>query len=124
MAIDLKALTVGRMRKAEPGEMDGFVVPPPTARAHNLQRLQVGTTGLLAILLLVGLASIIKDRVDETEATVMADTGESVEGAETPGDALVDAGVVPDLPAEPSPSSVTGGAPAEPAAQASDAETL
>lgn len=72
-------------------------------RRETIHRLQVGLSGLGAMILLVGLANIIQDRarlVDEQAAPEAAPTVEPV-AAPTQSDPLADAGVVPDLPAEP-----------------------
>ena len=79
--------------------------PENRARREMIHRLQVGLSGLGAMILLVGLANIIQDRarlVDEQAAPEAAPTVEPV-AAPTQSDPLADAGVVPDLPAEPSP---------------------
>lgn len=75
-------------------------------RREIIHRLQVGLSGLGAMILLVGLANIIQDRarlVDEQAAPEAAPTVEPV-AVPTQSDPLADAGVVPDLPAEPSPT--------------------
>ena len=118
MAIDFKALTpraalgdIVSGDMADVGAQGVPVAPPRRSRANSIQRLQIGLTGLGAILLVIAVAGIIKDRVDETEATIVADAGEAppVE-AEPQNDALVDAGLVPDLPAEPTPTVAPDGA--------------
>lgn len=75
-------------------------------RAETIQRLQVGVSGLAAMILLVGLANIIQDRARQTDAESVPQatpTTEPVQVAAQP-DPLADAGVVPDLPAEPASS--------------------
>jgi hypothetical protein len=69
--------------------------PPPT---DTVRRLQVGVGGVLAVLLLVGLAEIIGDRTaDSSAATVAADPAAKEEvKAEQP---LVELGVQPDTEA-------------------------
>jgi hypothetical protein len=74
-------------------------------RAEAIQRLQVGLSGLAAILLLVSLASIIINRANETEqAAVPASAASAADDTATPNkdpkDPLVDAGVVPQLPVD------------------------
>ena len=113
MAIDLT-----RMARKRPGVPSGLsesddaggaipVAPPLAARSRSLQRLQIGLTGLAAITLVIGIATIIKDRAAQTEATIVAEAGQVDEAETEPqNDALVDAGLVPDLPAEPAPSAV------------------
>ncbi|MBS1239721.1 MAG: hypothetical protein H6R45_427 [Proteobacteria bacterium] len=82
---------------------DAPLVAPGKARAEVVRRLQIGITGLFAMILLVSLASIIKDRANESEKTTVPDASASTAGETTPNkDPLADAGVVPELPAEPS----------------------
>lgn len=79
------------------------VSPLGGTRAEAIQRLQVGLFGLAAMLLLISLASIILDRLKETESTVVQDTAvtDNAQAAPTNKDPLVDAGVLPELPAQP-----------------------
>ena len=68
---------------------------PPSARelrAQAVQRLQVGLFGLAAMLLIVGLASIINDQLRRSEALNPSATA-SQPAAQ--GDPLADIGVVP-----------------------------
>ena len=89
-------------RKPPVGELPE--VPGNDARRERtIQRLQIGITGIVMMILLVGLASIIQDRAAETDATTVpaaAPTTEPTQAA-TQNDPLVEAGVVPDLPAQP-----------------------
>jgi len=81
-------------------------------RAQGLQRLQVGLSLLLGIVLVVGLAHVIEERANQSADAVAPEAAATVapDEAQPPGtDPLADAGVVPDLPAEPT---VTGSAPA------------
>jgi len=66
--------------------------------------LQVGLFGFVAMVLLVGLANIIQDRARVTEESSVPDAAPTTAPAEAPPqrDPLADAGVVPDLPVEPS----------------------
>ncbi|WP_379549331.1 hypothetical protein ACRAQ7_01470 [Erythrobacter sp. W53] len=90
----------------EPGMSDGMTTskeaPPPLGgtRAQAAQRLQMGVGGVLAITLLVGLASLIEGRADETQddAVPQAAATSEPEVEQTQSDPLVEAGVVPDLP--------------------------
>lgn len=75
--------------------------PAPLAgtRGEAVQRLQIGLSGLAAMVLLVGLASIILERANETEANSVPEAAATV--LPTPkaqSDPLADTGVVPDLP--------------------------
>lgn len=80
--------------------------PPDRARAETVQRLQIGLSGLAAMVLLVGLANIIQDRAriaEEMSVPQAAPTTEpTMQAAQR--DPLADAGLVPDLPVEPSAS--------------------
>lgn len=87
---------------------EAVAAPLGGTRAEAMQRLQIGVSGLAAMVLLVGLANIIQDRARQTDAESVpqaAMTVEPVQLAPQP-DPLADAGVVPDLPAEPSNSPV------------------
>lgn len=79
---------------------------PAGTRAQTVQRLQVGLSGLAAMVLLVGLANIIQDRARVAEEHSVPEAAPTVQPAAPPplSDPLADAGVVPDLPAEPAPS--------------------
>ena len=68
-----------------------------------MQRLQIGIGGVVMIVLLVGLVSLIDGRADETERTSVpeASATSAPEEEAAPEDPLVEAGVVPDLPATP-----------------------
>lgn len=76
---------------------------PDRSRAEALQRLQIGLAGLGSMVLLIGLASVIMQRADLTEAGSVPDAAATV-AADQPGakknDPLAEAGVVPDLPAQ------------------------
>ncbi|MEO6388847.1 MAG: hypothetical protein ABIT16_12625 [Croceibacterium sp.] len=96
---------------------DASELPPaPLAgtRSQSMQRLQVGLFGLGSMILLVALANVIMTNAKENQAGVVPDAGPTVaaQGTETTSDPLADAGVVPDLVAQPS---------AEPVQQAPDA---
>ncbi|MEX0342472.1 MAG: hypothetical protein AB3N06_07790 [Erythrobacter sp.] len=92
-------------RKPPVGELPD--VPGADARRERtMQRLQIGITGIVLMILLVGLASIIQDRAAESDATTVpaaAPTTEPTQAAPR-NDPLVEAGVVPDLPAQPTPT--------------------
>lgn len=83
------------------GEVAG--APLGGTREEAAHRLQVGLTGLAAMVLLVGLASIIQGRAAISEETAVPEAAPTTEPSEAPPlrDPLADAGVVPDLPAEP-----------------------
>lgn len=94
---------------------------PPLAgtRSQAMQRLQIGLSGLVAMILLVALANIILDRAQESENLAVPEAAPTVAPSEARAagrDPLADVGVVPDLPASPSPTptaaDATGDAPA------------
>jgi len=72
-------------------------------RAERIQRLQIGAFGILAMVLLIALADIVISRAQLTEAGAVPEAAPTVVASETaaPRDPLADAGVVPQLPAEP-----------------------
>lgn len=86
-------------------------------RGEAMRRLQMGVIGIVAVLMLIGLASIIKDRATQTDSTAVAGAAAtSTPGSSTAApDALAEAGVVPDIPASPDPAAA-GAAPAGAAA--------
>jgi hypothetical protein len=77
-----------------------------TARGEAVQRLQVGLFGIGAMVLLVGLASIIGGQADKTDRLAVPEAAPTTEPGAAPAqnNPLADAGVVPDIAAEPSPS--------------------
>jgi hypothetical protein len=73
-------------------------------RSQSIQRLQVGFSGLAAMALLIGLAQVIFDRAQQSEAGTVpaaASTVAPAKPAPVQNDPLAEAGVVPDLPSEP-----------------------
>ena len=72
-------------------------------RADATQRAQIGITGLVVIMVMVGLAQIVLDRAQLSEGTVVPEAAATTEPTENTGntDPLAEAGVVPDLPADP-----------------------
>lgn len=72
-------------------------------RAEALQRLQVGLSGIFAMILLVGLASVIGNQAERAEEAAVPDAAPTTEPTSAPPqrDPLADAGVVPDIPVEP-----------------------
>jgi hypothetical protein len=79
--------------------------PTDEARAEAIQRLQVGLFGIGAMVLLVGLASIIGGQADLADEAAVPEAAPTTEPSPTPSQAnpLADAGVVPDIAAEPTP---------------------
>ena len=82
------------------------VAPLGGTREQAMQRLQMGIGGVVAITLLVGLASLIEGRAQKTEEEAVPEAMATTEPVEEPtrSDPLVEAGVVPDLPATPTPT--------------------
>ncbi|WP_338241068.1 hypothetical protein [Aurantiacibacter hainanensis] len=85
-------------------------VPLAGTRAERIQRLQIGLFGILAMVLLVGLADVVISRAEQTRAAAVPEAAPTVEPTETaaPRDPLADAGVVPELPAEPTSTASPG----------------
>lgn len=86
------------MQNAAPDAM-----PLGGTRTEATQRLQAGLLGLCAMILLVGLASIIGRQAELAEKAVVPDAAPTTEPTEAPAqiDPLADAGIVPDIPVEP-----------------------
>jgi hypothetical protein len=78
-------------------------------RSQAMQRLQIGLSGLAAMIVLVGLANIILDRAQQNEVASVPEAAPTAAPSEPQAsgrDPLADVGVVPDLPASPTPSAV------------------
>lgn len=75
-------------------------------RAESTQRLQVGLAGLGSMVLLVALASVLGSQADLTDQAAVPEAAPTTEPTEASPqrDPLADAGIVPDIPAEPSPT--------------------
>lgn len=80
------------------------------SKAEATQRMQVGFFGLGSMILLVGLASIIGTQADRSEERSVPDAAPTTEPTEAPPqrDPLADAGIVPEIPAEPVPEEEEG----------------
>ena len=87
-----------------PEDPEALLAPLGGTRAEAIFRLQIGVAGLVAMLMMIGLANIVMDRAKETEATTVpeaASTAVPVKNAPAPGsDPLADAGVIPSSKAE------------------------
>lgn len=87
---------------APPGAANDTTLQAPLGgtRAEAIRRLQMGMVGVVAVLLLIGLASIIKDRATQTDSTAVAEAAATVapDGSAAVADPLAEAGVVPDIP--------------------------
>ncbi|MCA0978090.1 hypothetical protein LCM19_06915 [Qipengyuania flava] len=75
-------------------------VPLAGTRSQSMQRLQIGIGGIVLMVLLVGLASLIQDRMLEVDAAAVPAAAPTTEPSQPvkQNDPLVEAGVVPDLP--------------------------
>lgn len=73
------------------------------ARGEAMRRLQMGAVGVVAVLLLIGLASMIKDRATETASTAVAGAAPTTAPSSpvASADPLAEAGVVPEMPVSP-----------------------
>lgn len=87
-------------RKPRPAET---LAPLAGTRAQAVQRLQVGLSLLLGVVLIVGLANVILERAKQSEEAAVPQAASTVAPSpeSTANDPLADAGVVPDLPQEP-----------------------
>jgi len=76
------------------------------ARADVMRRLQTGAIGIAAVLVLIGLASIIQERAAQSDRTAVAEAVATPQpsGSATVSDPLAQAGVLPEMPASPSAS--------------------
>ncbi|OJW73868.1 MAG: hypothetical protein BGO57_02375 [Sphingomonadales bacterium 63-6] len=73
-------------------------------RAEAVKRMQIGLAGITGVILVVGLANIIRDRADQSELAAVPEAAPTVatRAPHAPAkDPLADAGVVPELPADP-----------------------
>ena len=93
-------------RKVAKDDVEQAEILPDRARSQTVQRLQIGLSGLAAMVLLVGLANIIQDRARVAEEMSVPEAAPTTEPVEQPAlrDPLADAGLVPDIPTEPTAS--------------------
>lgn len=108
-----------------PGTADA--APPEAAplggtKAEANQRLQIGLVGLASMVLLIALANVLGTQADRAEEAAVPDAAPTTEPTAAPPqrDPLADAGIVPDIPSEPSPTPTATTAP-QPAPSPSDA---
>lgn len=106
------------LRPSKPQTERPRPVPLGGTRAESMQRLQVGASLLLGIILIVGLANVIEERAKQSDQAAVPEAAATIaatEAAAPANDPLADAGVVPDLPAAPTPTAtprrVPNGAP-------------
>jgi hypothetical protein len=90
---------------SEPQDEQVYTAPLSGTRAQALQRLQIGVFGLGAMVLLVGLANIVIDRAEQTEAGTVPEAASTIAPSRTSeaSDPLADAGVAPEV-AQPAPA--------------------
>jgi hypothetical protein len=99
---------------SDPDAKEVIYVPLSGTRSQSVQRLQLGLAGLGTMALLVGLANVIMDRAKQTDASAVPESAATVAGATpapTANDPLADAGVAPDVVADPKPKPVVTLAP-------------
>ena len=96
---DLFSQLSGSAPAAEPPEL----APLGGTRTEAVQRLQVGLTGLCAMILMIGVAGVLGGQADLAEEAAVPDAAPTTEPTAAPPqrDPLADAGVVPDIPTEP-----------------------
>ncbi len=99
----------------KPQDIARIAAPLGGTRTEAVQRLQVGITGVFAMILLVGLADAIGGQASKAEQNAVPDAAPTTEPTALPSqsDPLADAGVVPDIPPDPEDT-----APAPPASDA------
>lgn len=98
--------------KGDPSPNDGAPDGAPLGgtRAEAMQRLQIGLFGIGAMVLLVGLANVIGTQANMTEQSAVPEAAPTTEptAAAPQSNPMADAGIVPDIPASPSPSPIEG----------------
>ena len=101
-----RSLFGGAARPQGSAAQDGSSTAGAAARSEAVHRLQVGFFGIGAMVLLVGLASIIGGQADRIDKLAVPEAAPTTEPSVAPAQAnpLADAGVVPDIAADPSPS--------------------
>ena len=102
-------------RKANRSGTQEAEAPPEGAplggtKAEAAKRLQVGLVGLGSMVLLIGLASVLGNQADLTQERAVPEAAPTTEPTEAPPqrDPLADAGIVPELPADPTPEPEEG----------------
>ena len=102
---------LGLNGKEDPADNDDAPqMPLGGTRAQAVQRLQVGLSGLAGVILLISLANIIMDKAKLAEAERVPEAAPTVAVDPAPAgqsDPLADAGVIPEIPASPTPEPVT-----------------
>jgi hypothetical protein len=84
---------------SDPENPEVIYVPLAGTRSQSIQRLQIGLAGLGGMALLVGLATVVKDRLQQTEAAAVPEAAANADSGSSSGanDPLADAGVAPDV---------------------------
>ncbi len=87
----------------DPKEPEVIYMSLAGTRAQSIQRLQIGISGLAAMALLVGLATVIMDRARQTDAGAVPGAASTTAAnvSQPVNDPLADAGVAPDGVAPP-----------------------
>ena len=95
---------------SQEGEAPPEGAPLGGTKAEAAQRLQVGLVGLGSMVLLIGLASVLGNQADLTEELAVPEAAPTTEPTEAAPqrDPLADAGIVPEIPAEPTPEPEEG----------------
>jgi hypothetical protein len=92
---------------SDPDTGKDIYVPLAGTRAQSIHRLQIGLAGLGAMALLVGLANVIMNRAKQTDASAVPESAAPVAAVPpAASDPLADAGVAPDVVADPTPTPV------------------
>ncbi len=115
MAFDPFRAIFGKVSSAQASRAEAARAPLAGNRRESIQRLQVGFFGLTAMILLVGLANVIMNSVQQSQASAVPEAAPTVVATEPPpqaSDPLANAGVVPDLPAEEGAPEAGAGGPA------------
>ena len=88
--------------RADEAIAGSILVRPDRKRAEAVQRLQIGSAGLGAMVLLIALANVIMERAELTERPAVPEAAATIEptGNLPRNDPLAEAGVVPDMPAQ------------------------
>ena len=99
MALDPRDLLRPRSPNNDPAPLAG-------TRGERVQRLQIGLFGIGSMVLLLGLADVVISRAELTEAEAVPEAAPTVAPTQTKGasDPLADAGVVPELNGESTPT--------------------
>ena len=91
---------------------DALSSPFAGTRAQRIQRLQVGLFGLAAMVMVLGMADIIMSTAESNQVVTSEDlppvNAEDVPPPTPQRDPLAEAGVVPELPAEPETGTTQG----------------